>query len=34
LKFLCLKYYDFHIKTMFDSSIPPVVCRIAHAHLG
>ena len=22
--------YDFHIKTMFGSSLPPVVCRRAH----
>ena len=23
--------YDFFIKTMFSSSLPPVVCRMAHA---
>ena len=26
----CDVRYDFHIKTMFGSSLPPVVCRRAH----
>jgi len=26
----CSVRYDFRIKTMFDSSLPPVVCRMAH----
>ena len=26
----CNVLYDFRIKTMFDSSLPPVVCRRAH----
>ena len=33
LTFFVLCYdvcYDFHIKTMFGSSLPPVVCRRAH----
>ena len=28
--FCCEFCYDFHIKTMFVSSLPPVVCRRAH----
>ena len=27
----CDVRYDFHMKTMFGSSLPPVVCRRAHA---
>ena len=26
----CAVRYDFQIKTMFSSSLPPVVCRMAH----
>ena len=26
----CDVRYNFHVKTMFDSSLPPVVCRRAH----
>ena len=29
----CDVRYDFHIKTMFGSSLPPVVCRGAHVLL-
>jgi hypothetical protein len=26
----CAVHYDFHIKTMFGWSLPPVVCRMVH----
>jgi hypothetical protein len=30
LRFVMSVNYDFRIKTMFGSSLPPVVCRRAH----
>ena len=26
--------YDFHIKPMFSSSLPPVICRTSHVMVG